>query len=187
MHGGQVYAHSAGPGTGSEFLVELPIMDESVARIEDGDRLDPFPSRRVLVVDDNRDAAETLGELLSNLGATVAVAHSGQAALDQLPHFRPDTVLLDIGMPDMDGYEVARRIRQRSDVPGVLLIALTGWGQEQDHDQSRTAGFDHHLVKPPDIVKLRSLMTDGWDDVPGASMPVTTRTSPVRSTRHVPE
>ena len=114
------------------------------------------------MVDDNRDAAETLGALLSGLGATVSVADSGPAALEILKTFQPDAVLLDIGMPEMDGYEVSRRIRATPDRGRVLLIALTGWGQEDDQRRSRAAGFDHHLVKPPDVDKLRDLLTAGW-------------------------
>ena len=110
------------------------------------------------MVDDNRDAAETLAALLSELGATVTVADSGPAALEILKTFQPEAVLLDIGMPEMDGYEVSRRIRATPDHGRVLLIALTGWGQEDDVRRSRAAGFDHHLVKPPDVDKLRDLL-----------------------------
>ena len=123
------------------------------------------PPRRVLLVDDNVDAAETLGMLLTALGATIAVAHSGRAALAALDTFDPDTVLLDIGMPEMDGYEVARTIRAQPRHADVLLIALTGWGQQDDQRRSRAAGFDHHLVKPPDIEKLRELLGSGGSRV----------------------
>ena len=97
-----------------------------------------------------------------DLGATVSVADSGPAALELLETFQPDAVLMDIGMPEMDGYEVSRRIRADPDRGRVLLIALTGWGQEHDQRRSRAAGFDHHLVKPPDVDKLRDLLTAGW-------------------------
>ena len=158
LHEGRVEARSAGPGLGSEFVVDLPILmgrripahrDRSLGRI---------PSKRILVVDDNRDAAETLGALLSELGATVMVADSGAAALEMFGTFQPEVVLLDIGMPEMDGYEVARRIRAAPDPERVLLVALTGWGQGDDVRRSREAGFDHHLVKPPDLDKLRDLL-----------------------------
>jgi CheY-like chemotaxis protein len=119
-----------------------------------------FPNRRILIVDDNRDAADTLGQLLTALGATIAVAHSGSAALEALEMFHPDAVVLDIGMPEMDGYEVARRIRTMAQHEHLLLIALTGWGQEADHARSRAAGFDHHVVKPPDVERLRELLTN---------------------------
>jgi two-component system, sensor histidine kinase len=158
MHGGSVEARSAGPGTGSEFVVELPAIGAHA--VADGDAAPPaaFPRRRILIVDDNRDAADTLGELLSALGATVSVAHSGRAALDTFSSFAPDAVLLDIGMPEMDGYEVARRIRALPGHEEVLLIALTGWGQEHDQQRSLVAGFDHHVVKPPDVDRLRELI-----------------------------
>jgi CheY-like chemotaxis protein len=121
-----------------------------------------FPARRVLVVDDNHDAANTLGTLLRALGATVAVAYSGAAALESFASFAPDAVLLDLGMPEMDGYEVVRRIRALDEGSDTLVIALTGWGQDHDYRQSRAAGFDHHLVKPPNIDRLRELLTVGW-------------------------
>jgi CheY-like chemotaxis protein len=92
------------------------------------------------------------------MASTVSIAHNGPAALDALGRFEPDDMLLDIGMPGMDGYEVARRVRATGNHAGTLLIALTGWGQEQDVRQSKAAGFDHHLVKPPDIAKLRELL-----------------------------
>lgn len=158
LHGGRVEARSEGQGKGSEFIVELPLLGNALAESEHERRLREFPNRRILVVDDNRDAAETLGALLEALGATVAVAHSGPSALDKLGDFDPDTVLLDIGMPEMDGYEVARQLRAMPDRAEILLIALTGWGQEHDHHQSQAAGFNHHMVKPADIDKLRELL-----------------------------
>jgi CheY-like chemotaxis protein/two-component sensor histidine kinase len=154
MHGGHVRARSGGPGAGSEFVVELPLLESSVAPAASVVAPHELPSRRILVVDDNRDAAETLAALLKALGAQVSIAHSGQAALETLSVFNPDAVLLDIGMPEMDGYEVCRRIRSLEAHRDALLIALTGWGQERDFRRSRQAGFDHHLVKPPDIKKL---------------------------------
>ena len=162
MHGGRVEARSAGLGAGSEFVVELPLLVGRRAKVDSKEPPRKFPPRRILVVDDNCDAAETLGDLLAALGATVAIAQSGRAALDLLGSFNPDAVLLDIGMPDMDGYEVSRRIRATAQHGDVLLIALTGWGQEHDTRRSRAAGFDHHLVKPPDIAKLHDLLTSDW-------------------------
>ena len=112
----------------------------------------------MLVVDDNRDAAETMGMLLKVLGTNVHVANDGPAALAAIETYRPDVVLLDIGMPGMDGFEVARRIRENRNYDDVVLIALTGWGQTEDRDRTRAAGFDHHLVKPADITVLQSLL-----------------------------
>jgi signal transduction histidine kinase/ActR/RegA family two-component response regulator len=165
MHGGRVEACSAGLGCGSEFVVDLPAVAERAATALEADAPAEFPRRRILVVDDNCDAAEMLADLLRVLGATVSVAHTGRAALDTLASFDPDAVLLDIGMPDMDGYEVARRIRATPDYRGVLLIALTGFGQEHDQRRSRDAGFDHHVVKPADIDGLRHLLMSGWSAI----------------------
>ena len=175
MHGGSVEARSQGIGTGSEFTVTLPALAADAAAASGAHELRAFPPRRVLIVDDNRDAADTLGELLRALGATVAVQYGGQAALQIVDEFAPDVVLLDIGMPGMDGYEVARRLRaeahngycvggdedgSRSPREIPLLIALTGWGQDQDFRRSQLAGFDHHLVKPPDVERLRQLLSN---------------------------
>ena len=159
MHGGTVEAHSDGANAGSEFIVHLPVVAEEARPSTSAALPDQFPPCRILVVDDNADAAETLNMLLTELGATVAVANSGPEALRALDSFDPDAVLLDIGMPGMDGYEVSRRIRS-SNHAGVLLIALTGWGQGEDRQRSKNAGFDHHLVKPPDIDRLRNILVD---------------------------
>lgn len=159
MHGGRVEARSAGPGTGSEFIVELPARAEQARPAVPLDIPTSMPNCRILIVDDNRDASETLATLLQTLGATTGVAHSGREALEALDRFSPDVVLLDIGMPEMDGYEVARRIHVIRP-KGLLLIALTGWGQDHDQRLSKAAGFDHHLVKPPDLRKLRSILVN---------------------------
>jgi len=111
----------------------------------------------VLVVDDNRDAAQSLGLLLKLLGAEVRVVHDGPAALEMIPSYAPSVVLLDIGMPGMDGYDVARRIREQPEGQDLMLIALTGWGQEEDRRRTSEAGFDHHLLKPADVSALKSL------------------------------
>ncbi len=161
MHGGTVEARSEGPGRGSEFLVALPVIEVRIAGAREAPAQKYFPQRRILIVDDNVDAADTLGDLLVILGATVEVVHDGPAALDALDAFKPDAVLLDIGMPEMDGYEVARRIRALPAHRHILLVALTGWGQEHDQRRSRAAGFDHHVVKPPDVQRLRELLTVG--------------------------
>jgi CheY-like chemotaxis protein len=171
MHGGQITAHSNGPGTGSEFVVTLPALARSDVSPQPDAPPAALPARRVLVVDDNRDAADTLATLLGALGVTVAVAYSGRAAVDAVATFSPDAVLLDIGMPDMDGYETSRRIRAQY-ADDLLLVALTGWGQDEDLRQSRAAGFDHHLVKPPDIERLREIL------MAPARLPALRRASP---------
>ncbi len=159
MHGGQVEARSLGVDQGSEFVVRLPLSKE--ASVSGRNTLDArapvLPNHRVLVVDDNRDAAESLGLLLKLLGAEVRVVNDGPSALEILPSYRATVVLLDIGMPGMDGYEVARRIREQPESRDLMLIALTGWGQEEDRRRTSQAGFDHHLIKPADMTALKSL------------------------------
>jgi len=161
MHGGTVSAHSDGPGKGSELAVRLPLAGAGVAEVAARPAAPaPAPAGlpRVLVVDDNVDAADSLGALLQMLGAEVLVVHDGKAALDSLDSYRPAVIFLDIGMPSMDGYEVARRMRGRAEARDAKLIALTGWGQERDRLNSREAGFDHHLIKPADLGALRAVL-----------------------------
>ncbi len=162
MHGGQVEARSEGPGKGSEFVVTLPRVLLEGATFPEAP-MPPRPTRqlppvRVLVVDDNRDAADSLAFLLGTLGCDTAVAYSGEQALRVLQEHRPAVVLLDIGMPEMDGHEVARRIRKEPGFERVTLIALTGWGQQEDVERTRNAGFDHHLIKPADVAALETLL-----------------------------
>ena len=128
----------------------------------------PAPRHRVLVVDDNRDAAKSLSMLLKLLGAEVQTVFSGPEALEAIAAHRPAVVLLDIGMPGMDGYEVARRIREQSELADVTLIALTGWGQEEDRRRTRAAGFNHHLIKPADVGDLEKLLLS-LESQPGRS------------------
>jgi CheY-like chemotaxis protein len=155
LHGGRVEARSAGLNQGSEFVVELPLLEGSpreTARPTPRDHPAPVSRpMRVLVVDDNLDAAEMLAEWLSAIGHSVRVAADGPTALEIASEFRPDVALLDIGLPVMDGYEVARRLRELPGCAKTRLIALTGYGQESDHDRSRRAGFEDHLVKPVDL------------------------------------
>jgi two-component system CheB/CheR fusion protein len=159
MHHGSVQAFSEGPGKGSEFVVHLPVMQHSLPTgSAPRGRSGPAPSRRILVVDDNIDAAETLAVLLRMAGHEVRTAHDGPAALDAARTYQPEVVLLDIGMPAMDGYEVARRVRQVPGMEKVLLVALTGYGQEDDRRRSRDAGIDHHLVKPADMEALQAVV-----------------------------
>jgi len=161
LHGGRVEARSDGANRGSEFVVALPLAPSPVASTDAlADGLGPgsLPERRVLIVDDNADAAESLGVLLRMLGADVVIANDGPTALATLQHFRPSLILLDIGMPGMHGYEVATRVRALPALDGVLLVALTGWGQSEDRQRSHAAGFDHHLVKPIDLAALQALL-----------------------------
>jgi len=167
MHGGSVEAESDGLGKGSRFTVRLPLgsaASVAAGKAHEHRRLSP---QRVLVVDDNRDAAVSLGMLLGSLGADVRVAHDGPSALSEFDAHRPAIVLLDIGMPGMDGYDVARAIRNRADGARVPLVALTGWGQADDRDRAAEAGFDHHLVKPADIGTLQALMASYESRAPG--------------------
>ena len=130
-----------------------PKRDKAGARDADVVATEPL---RIVVADDNVDAALTLGALLGLQGHEVRTAHDGMQALDEVMRFEPHVVILDIGMPGMNGYKVAAAVRERN--PGVLLIAVTGWGQEEDRHRSKAAGFDHHLVKPVDFSVLSDLL-----------------------------
>jgi CheY-like chemotaxis protein len=162
MHGGIISAHSDGPGRGSEFTVRLPLrpVDEGTnpASLPPPALRPPSSGKRILVVDDNRDAAASLALLLRILGNDIRTAHDGLEAVGVADAFRPDVVLLDIGLPGMNGYDAAQRIRQQPWGAGVIVIATTGWGQEADRDRSREAGFDEHLVKPVDPADLIRLL-----------------------------
>ena len=165
LHGGTVEASSDGPGKGSEFVVRLPLAPQRPDRPETngesntGSHVASGTSQlRILVVDDNKDAAETLQRLLKILGHDVLIAHDGQNALALAATFRPHAVLLDIGLPGMSGHEVGRRMRQMPEVKDAVLVAQTGWGQDEDKRQSDAAGFNAHLVKPVDPAALRRLL-----------------------------
>jgi PAS domain S-box-containing protein len=163
LHGGSIEASSGGKGLGCEFVVRLPLAAEmpfaahadepAAARTGETARL-----RRVLVVDDNRDAADSLGMLLQFLGAEVKVVHDGRSALEAMKTFQPAVVLLDLGMPEMNGLEVARRMREDPQARQATLVALTGWGQREDRRRTHEAGFDYHLVKPADLGTLQSIL-----------------------------
>jgi PAS domain S-box-containing protein len=160
MHGGRVEAASEGLGKGSSFSVHLPLNVEQAATPRTrGREHSSIEELSVLVVDDNKDAAESLAMLLRTAGADIRVAHDGPTALAEFERSEPHVVLLDIGMPDMDGCEVARRLREISRPERVALVALTGWGQDEDRRRVREAGFDHHLVKPVDIASLQALLS----------------------------
>ena len=165
MHGGTVEAHSEGLGHGAEFVVRLPLLPDLRLRRPDaalgGDGegvAAKSPGRRILVVDDNKDSADSLAMLLQVLGHEVRTAYSGPNAVKVALAFVPELVLLDIGMPGMDGYEVARRLRGEAILQKTLLVAQTGWGQEEDRFRALQAGFDHHLVKPVELTALQTLL-----------------------------
>jgi PAS domain S-box-containing protein len=160
LHGGSIEARSAGIGHGSEFIVRLPLRKATVSpqhHIIDSSSAQP-PSRKVLIADDNSDAGESLATLLRLDGHEVAVVRDGQEALAVWPQFLPEVALLDIGMPKVSGYEVARRVRQDERGRAVMLIAATGWGQSHDRAEALEAGFDHHFTKPIDTDRLRELL-----------------------------
>jgi CheY-like chemotaxis protein len=152
LHGGRVHASSDGPGCGSTFVVTVPIsanvVVESEAHAEDAMPNGKVGNRKVLIADDNTDAAESLAEVLSMMGDDVCTANDGLDAIAKAEFFRPDVVLLDIGMPNLNGYDACRRLREQSWGSGLTIVAITGWGQEEDRRRSKEAGFDRHLVKP---------------------------------------
>jgi CheY-like chemotaxis protein len=163
MHDGSVTAHSEGLGNGSEFIVRLPTLDEGrkkelLRRPLEQEQPAPSPGRRVLAVDDNVDAAESLALLLRLEGHEVRTAHDGPAALAAVQAERPDVVILDLGLPGMNGYEVARRLRALPGSEDMLLVALTGWAQEEDRRRCHEAGFDGHLPKPVEFSALRQFL-----------------------------
>lgn len=161
FHGGTVEAHSDGPGKGSEFVVRVPVLPMEIVQgtslITSQEQSEESTRRRVLIVDDNTDAAELLRELLLARGHEVLVAHDGPGAIAAAPGFDPEIAVLDIGLPVMDGYELARRLLAALPHP-PLLVALTGYGQEQDRRYARQAGFDHHLVKPVNPAQMIRLI-----------------------------
>ncbi len=180
MHGGHVEAQSEGRNRGSEFIVYLPML-QTAPKVEPNDApvepAVPLPRRRVVIADDNVDAAHTLEMLLRSMGQETCVAYDGVGALEAIEAFRPDIAMLDIGMPRLDGYEVARRIRSSPSASALTLVAITGWGQESDRSRAREAGFDHHFVKPVSELALRKLL---------AAPPVRPGSSPGSGTRSGP-
>jgi CheY-like chemotaxis protein/two-component sensor histidine kinase len=163
LHGGRIEARSEGRGKGSEFVVRLPLIVEASgpnASAEPDGPPAPKSSLRILIVDDNRDSADSLGMLLRIMGNDIQTAYDGQEGLEVAGEFRPDIALLDIGLPKLDGYEVCRRIREQPWGKGVVLIAASGWGQEEDRGRSHDAGFDRHLVKPVDPGALMRMLAD---------------------------
>ncbi len=163
MHGGRIEAHSNGPDEGSEFIVYLPIMRDSQRHSAP---MPPrqhsrtsVPRRQILVVDDTPAAGYVLGKLLETMGQQVRTVHDAATALEDVRRERPDLVISDIGMPNMDGYELARRLRKETGLGGLLLVALTGYAQDKDKQQAKQAGFDYHLVKPVSLDALQDLLS----------------------------
>ena len=160
LHGGSVEARSDGHGMGSVFRVRLPVILSLVGSKppEAAEPVGPTSRRRILVADDNQDSATSLAMLLRIMGNETQTANDGLEALDMAAAFRPDVVLLDIGMPKLNGYEACRRIREQPWGEKAVLVALTGWGQVEDRRRSQAAGFNHHLVKPVDPATLEKLL-----------------------------
>jgi CheY-like chemotaxis protein len=165
MHGGKVEAHSEGLGRGAEFIVRLPVIQtEPTHAVEPPQTATEFrsgtegQSLRILIVDDNVDAADSIAMLLSMEGHQTRTVNTARAALLAAPEFRPEVVLLDIGLPEMDGYEVARRLRTQNGSQRMRLVAVTGYGQPADRRRAQAAGFDEHMVKPVEPATLQAFL-----------------------------
>ncbi|MBI5542928.1 MAG: response regulator, partial [Deltaproteobacteria bacterium] len=157
LHGGEVTAQSAGPGKGAEFVVRIPLALEEAAPPQPGERA-ASGRRRVLIIEDNIDAADSLREVLEFDEHEVAAAYNGPAGIAKAREFRPDVVLCDIGLPGMDGYEVARAFRADEGLKGIYLVALSGYALPEDLQRAQDAGFDCHLAKPPSLEKLEQIL-----------------------------
>jgi CheY-like chemotaxis protein len=162
LHDGSISVHSDGPGQGSEFVVRIPALAEHTPLTTNATRPPPAASGRlrILIVDDNRDSARTLARVLELGGDEVLCTYDGPSTINLVATHEPDVVLLDIGLPGMDGYQVAEQLRARWSADQLTLIAVTGYGGEQDHYRVRRAGFDHHLVKPVNLELLDNALED---------------------------
>ncbi|TMQ54526.1 MAG: response regulator [Candidatus Eisenbacteria bacterium] len=162
MHGGTVAAHSAGLGHGTELVISLPVMVETPEAQPRITVREPAPatSHRILVVDDNWDSATSLAMLLKLAGNETHTAYDGLEAVEAATTFRPDVVLLDLGLPKLSGYEVARKIREQPWGKEMVLVAVTGWGQDEDRQKSKAAGFDGHVLKPVEQAALTRLLAE---------------------------
>ena len=160
-HGGRVEVHSEGAGHGCTFVVRLPVTQRNpTAGGQQAEAAQPATGGRILVVDDNRDGAASLAMLLTVMGNDTRTAHDGLDGVEQAEAFRPDLIVLDIGLPRLNGYDACRRIRQRPWAKNTLIVAATGWGQDEDRRRSKEAGFDYHLVKPVDAAELHRLLAE---------------------------
>ncbi len=157
MHGGEIVARSEGPGHGAVFTITMPLCTASALQAPPPTDF-PLVASRVVIIDDNRDVATTTSMLVEQLGGSARMAHDAESGLTAIREFQPDIVFLDIGMPGMDGYETCRRIRQQPSPRPILVVAVTGWGQSQDKQRARDAGFDAHLTKPVDPAALANLL-----------------------------
>jgi CheY-like chemotaxis protein len=161
LHGGTIEARSGGRGQGSEFILHLPLANAEPAARAEAPPAQPRRSdiaKRILVVDDREDQMRSMRTLLARMGHEVHVAQSGERALAALAEFPAEFALIDIGLEGMDGYELARRIRQRPELQHIILVAQTGWGRDEDRRRSHEAGFDHHLVKPISRESLEQIL-----------------------------
>jgi CheY-like chemotaxis protein len=162
LHHGTIEARSEGAGKGSEFIIKLPVEAARPAAAPEQPKRPAngraSVARRVLVVDDNVDAAAMLAALIRQLGHEVEIVHDGSAALRAVEGYRPEVILLDIGMPGMNGFEVAQRLREVGRVPRLRIVAVTGWGKPEDRQRSREAGFDMHLIKPVELSEIQQAL-----------------------------
>jgi CheY-like chemotaxis protein/anti-sigma regulatory factor (Ser/Thr protein kinase) len=162
-HDGTVQAHSGGPGHGSEFVVRLPMIpcpvNERSVRADEINAAQPQQTCRILVVDDNQDSAQSLAMMLEVMGHETEIAYDAFKAIDLASSYNPELILMDIGLPQMNGYDACRRIRNMDCGKSMSIVALTGWGQVEDQRRSMEAGFDRHLVKPVDLDALQKLLT----------------------------
>jgi two-component system, sensor histidine kinase len=172
LHGGSVQARSDGNGHGAEFIARLPLSVQQIGAVAPTKLSagDSSPKVRVLVVDDNKDSGDTLGLLLESMGQHVCTVYDGPSAVAAAQKFKPKVVLLDIGMPGMSGYEVARVISAMRSDSGPLLVAVTGWGQETDKERAKAAGFHHHFVKPISDDALRKIIFEAAGESPKADL-----------------
>jgi CheY-like chemotaxis protein len=160
-HGGRVEAHSGGVGQGCTFVVRVPVTGRKpTVGGTQADPTQPAPKRRILIVDDNRDGAASLAMLLTVMGNDTRTAHDGMQGVELAEAFRPDLIVLDIGLPKLNGFDACRRIRKMPWSKDTLIVAATGWGQDEDRKRSHEAGFDHHLVKPVDAAELNRLLAE---------------------------
>ncbi|MEO8352289.1 MAG: ATP-binding protein, partial [Chthoniobacteraceae bacterium] len=160
LHGGSIEARSEGPGRGSEFVVRLPILSEPPLPPAPPPPVAQVTTRRILIVDDNTDSARSMAVLQRRRGHQAETAFTGPDALAAAAEFRPEVVLLDIGLPGMDGFEVSRQLRAKPEFTGVLLIAMSGYGSDEDRAEAKLAGFDEYMVKPIDLDRLRDLLRE---------------------------